>query len=130
MRTLLVATVVLSFVFNAANAYDQSSWTQTAPSPPATPVAESVSIYITAATKQGAPLTDLRPDDLTITEDKIGAKIEKISCGKPDPILLGVLVDVSGSRRVANLSFEYDALQAFLNQILSGRDGEIGRAHV
>jgi len=123
MRTPQVAAVLLSFLLNAVNPYDQSSSTQPIPSPTASSVTESVTIYVTAATKKGIPITDLKPGDLTITEDKIGAKIEKISCGKPDPILLGVLVDVSGSNRHAHLASEYDALQAFLNQVLSERDG-------
>jgi VWFA-related protein len=114
---------VLLCLLNAVNASDQSSSTQTAASPTASSVTESVAIYISAATNKGVPLTDLKPDDLTITEDKVEAKIEKISCGKPDPILLGVLVDVSGSQRDAHLASEYDALQAFLNQVLSERDG-------
>jgi VWFA-related protein len=114
---------VLLCLLNAANAFDHSSSTQTAPSPTAASVTESVAIYITAATNKGVPLTDLKPDDLTITEDKVEAKIEKIRCGKPDPILLGVLVDVSGSQRSAHLASEFDELQAFLNQVLSGQDG-------
>jgi VWFA-related protein len=122
MRTPLIAAVLLCLL-NVVSASDQSSSTQTAPSPAASSVTESVAIYITAATNKGVPLTDLKPDDLRITEDKVEAKIEKIRCGKPDPILLGVLVDVSGSQRDAHLASRYDALQAFLNQVLREQDG-------
>lgn len=83
---------------------------------------ESVAIYLTASSKKGLSVTNLKPADLTITEDKVEAKVEKVTCGKPDPFLLGVLVDVSGSRRDAHLASEYDALQAFLNQVLSEQD--------
>lgn len=122
MRTPLIAAVLLCLL-HAANASDHSSSAQTAPSPTAASATESVAIYITAATNKGVPLTDLKPDDLKITEDKVEAKIEKVSCGTHDPISLGVLVDVSGSQRDAHLASEYDALQAFLNRALSEQDG-------
>jgi VWFA-related protein len=96
---------------------------QTALSPTASSATEPVAIYITAATKKGVvPLTDLKTGDLTIREGKAEAKVEKISCGRPDPILLGVLVDVSGSRRDARLASQYDALQVFLNEVLMEHD--------
>jgi len=118
-----VVAALLSVLLNAVTACGQSSSAQTAPSTTASSVAESVAIYITAATKKGVPVIDLKPDDLTITEDKVPTKIEKISCGKPDPILLGVLVDVSGSRRFdPYLGSHYDALQAFLDQALRDHD--------
>jgi VWFA-related protein len=69
-------------------------------------------------------IKDLTPEDITITEDKVPAKIEKVACGKPEPLLVGVLVDVSGSRGIDPLlSSHYDALAAFLNRLLSGDDG-------
>jgi len=113
MRTPLVVTALLSLLFSAVTACGQSSSAQTAPSPTASPVTGSVAIYITAATKKGVSVTDLKPDDLTVTEDEVPAKIERISCGKPDPILLGVLVDVSGNRRFdPHLGSHYEALEA------------------
>jgi len=123
MENSLVGAALLCFLTCAVNAYGQLSSMQTGPPPAASSVTESAAIYVTAATKQGVPLTDLKPDDLTLTEDKVGAKIENISCGKPDSMLLGVLVDVSGSQRDAHRASEYDALQAFLNQVLSEHDG-------
>ena len=118
-----MAAALLSLLLGSVTACGQSSSAQTVPSTTASSATGSVAIYITAETKKGVPVTDLKPDDLKITEDKVPAKVEKISCGKPDPILLGVLVDVSGSRRFdPHLGSHYDALQAFLDHVLKEND--------
>ena len=68
-------------------------------------------------------IRDLKPEDISITEDKAPAKIENISCGKPEPLIVGILVDISGSRRSdSHLRAHYDALAAFLDQLLTGND--------
>ena len=101
----------------------QSTPLQSAPST-STPVqTETASIYITAATKKGMLIRDLKPEDLTITENRVSAKIDKLTCGKGEPLLVGILMDTSGSRRLdPHLRSHYDALVAFLNQLLTGDD--------
>jgi VWFA-related protein len=66
----------------------------------------------------------LKPEDLTVTEDKVSAKIEKVTCGKPETLLVGIVVDVSGSRRSdSHLLSHYDDLEVFLNKLLTREDG-------
>ncbi len=112
--------VVLSMGSIAA----QSNLQQGAPVPSTSMQTEAASIYVTVATKKGMLIRDLKPDGLTVVEDKVPAKIEKVTCGKPEPLLIGVLVDVSGSRRGdSHVLSHYDELQAFLDHLLSGGDG-------
>lgn len=86
---------------------------------PSTPE-QTVSIYITAATKKGILVTDLRPENLAITEDNVPAKIVGVTCGKPERLLVGILVDVSGSERTdSHRRFHYDELQTFVDHLLN-----------
>lgn len=102
----------------------QSSLQQGAPVPSTPMQSEAASIYVTVATKKGMLIRDLKPGSLTITEDKVLAKIEQVTCGKPEPLLIGVLVDVSGSRRGdSHVLSHYDELQAFLDHLLTEGDG-------
>lgn len=118
-----VGAVFFFALLSSGNIDAQSSPPQGASLPSTLGQAETASIYITAATKKGMPIRDLKPEDLTLTEDKVPAKIERITCGKPEPLLVGVLVDVSGSRRSdSHLPLHYDALEGFLQTLLTGGD--------
>lgn len=95
-----------------------------APTPPA-PFAsvEATSVRITAITKKDMSPADLKMEDLSLTEDRVPVKIDKITCKKPDPILLGILLDVSGSRHGdALLNSHYLALHNFVDQFLRKDD--------
>lgn len=116
-------TLIIFFAFlGSRNVAAQTTPAQTAPAATAGP-AQTASIYITASTKKGALIRDLKPEDITVTEDKVSAKIEKVTCGKPEPLLVGILADVSGSRRMdSHRAAHYDALEAFLHTLLAGKD--------
>jgi VWFA-related protein len=122
MRIRLPAAVLLT-LFGAGLAISgRPSAAQSAPAVASSPAMESVAIYVTPVSKKGVP-ADLQPGDLTITEDKAPATIQQVSCGKHEPILIGILVDVSGSRRGdPHLGSHYDALQVFLDHLLAGDD--------
>lgn len=101
----------------------QSNPQQTTPSPTTPAQRATASIYVTASTKKGMLIRDLRPEDIIVTEDKVPAKIDRVNCGRPEPLLVGILVDVSGSRRSdPHLASHYDALHGFVNQVLTGDD--------
>lgn len=122
MRIPLPAAVLLT-LFGAGFAISgRPSTAQSAPAAASSSAMESVAIYVTPVSKKGVP-ANLKPGDLTITEDKVPAKIEKINCGKSEPLLLGLLLDVSASRRRDPLILShYEALHTFVNQALTGDD--------
>lgn len=96
---------------------------QSAAAPTTAAQTETASIYITASTKKGMPISDIKPEDLAITENKAPVKIDKVNCNRPEPLLLGILADVSGSRRMdSHLLSHYDELEAFLEHILTRED--------
>jgi len=122
MRIFFPAAVLLTLFGVGLAISGRPSAAQSAPAAASSPAMESVAIYVTPVSKKGVP-ADLKPGDLTITEDKVPAKIEKINCGKPEPLLLGLLLDVSASRRRDPLLLShYEALHAFVNQALTGDD--------
>jgi VWFA-related protein len=124
MKTPRMTAAIFCVLLSARNAAAQSNSSQTTPPPATAGQAETAAIYITAATKKGMLIRHLKPEDLTITEDKVPAKIEQISCDRPEPMLMGILVDVSGSRRNdSHLRAHYDALAEFLDQFLTANDG-------
>jgi len=80
---------------------------------------ETESIFVTAVKKSDGSPAVLRIEDLSITEDKAPLKIEKVACNKPEPMLVGILLDVSGSRRRDPLlNAHYAALQNLANQLV------------
>ncbi len=124
MKILKLAAAIFLAALGAGNVAAHPTPQQTTPRATLAEQAEAASIYITAATKKGMLIIDLKPEDLTITEDKVPAKIEKVTCGKPEPLLVGILVDVSGSRRAdSHLLEHYDALEGFLHALLAADDG-------
>ena len=123
MKISIFAAVTLSLFWNSASCAEQSYHQPTAPTATTLGQAEAASIYVTAETNKGMLIRDLKPESLNITEDKVPVKIEKITCGKPEPLLVGILVDVSGSRRTdSHLLAHDDALEAFLHTLLSRDD--------
>jgi VWFA-related protein len=123
MKIPKVAAVISFVLLGTGSAAAQSNPPQTTPPPATAGQADTAAIYITAGTKKGFVVTDLKPEDLTLTEDKAPAKIEKITCGRPEPLLVGILVDVSGSRHGdPHLGSYYEALHAFVNRLLTGDD--------
>lgn len=121
MKTWKLALIFFSLL-GTGNPAAQSESQQAMP--PATPSQmQTASIYVTAATKKGVLIRDIKPDDITITENEVPKKIEKVACDRPEPLLVGILVDISGSRRKdSRLSAHYDALETFLHTLLAGDD--------
>lgn len=119
-----VLKLVVFILFLHAGALDaQSDSQQATPLSGVPSQSEAVSIYVTGATKKGMLIRDLKPEDLSIEEGKVPAKIEKVTCGKPEPFLVGILADVSGSRRSdTHLLSHYDDLETFLQALLAGDD--------
>jgi hypothetical protein len=115
MRIPRLFAATLFLVFCTQNTFGQSSPAQPAAAENAAQT-ETAAIYITVANKKGTAIGDLKPEDITITENKVPAKIEKVTCGKAEPLLVGILVDVSGSRSTdSHLREHYDALEGFLH---------------
>jgi hypothetical protein len=86
------------------------------------PSPSPVTIYLTATSPKGQLLA-LSASDLSIQENKQPAHIDRVACGKPEPLLLAILLDTSGSRLVdPNLSAHYDALKKFLASTLGKGD--------
>src|SRR5215472_898427 len=113
----------LLLLVNGCSVFGQSKPEQAAPPAQDAATTTSASLYFTAGSKEGLLVKELTPEDLTLTEDKVPAKIERVICGQTTPVLLGILLDVSGSRRGDPLlSSHYDALVNFLGQFLTGDD--------
>src|SRR5215472_8730796 len=123
MRIGKPAAALFLVLWGAAGLAAQSNPQQSAARPSTAAQMETASIYITASTKKGMLIKDVKPEDLTITEDKAPVKIDTVSCNRPEPLLLGILVDVSGSRRMdSHLLSHYDELEAFLEHVLTRED--------
>jgi Mg-chelatase subunit ChlD len=114
MKTLLKSILVLPFICQTAIA------AQSASAQPQS--SNSVTIYLTATSPKGQLLA-LSASDLSIQENKQPAHIDRVDCGKPEPLLLAVLIDTSGSRVAdRNLIAHYDALKKFLASTLGKGD--------
>jgi VWFA-related protein len=86
------------------------------------PSSNPVTIYLTATSPKGLLLA-LSPSDLSIQENKQPVHIDRVDCGKPEPLLLAILLDTSGSRIAdPNLSAHYDSLKKFLASTLGKGD--------
>lgn len=86
------------------------------------PSPNSVTIYLTA-TSPKSQLIPISANDLSIQENKQFAHIDRVDCGKPEPLLLAILLDTSGSRIAdPNLSAHYDSLKKFLASTLAKGD--------
>jgi VWFA-related protein len=56
-------------------------------------------VDLIAINKDGRPLTDLKPEELRLFEDKAEQKIKSFSPAANQPLTIGLFFDVSGSRR-------------------------------
>ncbi len=114
MERLLISIFVLLLIGSVGDTAERAA--EEDPSP------KAVSIYVTAVSQKGQ-LVEVSAADLSIQEDKQAAHIERVECGKAEPLLIAVLVDTSGSR-VGNpfLPVHYDALKRFLSSTLAKGD--------
>ncbi len=58
-----------------------------------------VKFYVFAHDRKGRAVIDLRKDELRLFEGKQEQEIKELSIAKTDPLTVGLLLDVSGSRR-------------------------------
>lgn len=120
--TSLILMIFFAFL-GSRNVAGQNTAAQAAPAATQGP-AQTASIYVTASTKKGVLIRDLKPEDITVMEDNAPAKIEQVVCRELGPLLIGILADVSGSRGSdSHLHSHYDDLEAFLNKLLTKDDG-------
>lgn len=109
MKTLLKSILILPFICQTAIAAQPQA-------------SNSVTIYLTATSPKGQLLA-LSASDLSIQENKQPAHIDRVDCGKPEPLLIAILLD-TGARRFfdQHLSEHYEALKNFLASTLAKGD--------
>lgn len=66
---------------------------------PAPADAPGKTIYVIVLGKDEQPITDLKPEEVRIFEDKAQQKITSVSLVIDEPLTIGLFFDVSGSRR-------------------------------
>ena len=83
---------------------------------PTTPV--NVTLNLIALDKDGKPVTDLKPGDLHLFENKVEQKIGSLSPAADEPLTIGFFFDVSGSRRAdSHIVEETQLASALLRRI-------------
>jgi Ca-activated chloride channel family protein len=77
-----------------------------------------ITVNFIALDKDGKPVTDLKPGDLHLFENKIEQKIESLSPAAAEPLTIGFFFDVSGSRRAdSHVTEETRLVSALLRRI-------------
>ncbi len=76
-----------------------------------------VSVLVTVRDKQGQLVKGLAQDDFTLEEDGRTQTVRYFSPQAGQPLMLGLLIDVSGSQRTV-LAEQHRASQQFLDQVL------------
>jgi Mg-chelatase subunit ChlD len=114
MKALLRPILILLFIAQPGITAQSAPEHLPSPSP--------VTIYLAATSPKGQLLA-LSASDLSIQENKQPARIDRVECGKPEPLLLAVLLDTSGSRiDDPHLNTHYDTLKKFLASTLANGD--------
>jgi VWFA-related protein len=80
---------------------------------------ELVNVPVTALTKRGQRVIDLRMDEVKIYEDDVEQKISHFERETRTPLRIGLVVDTSNSAR-SRLSYEKEAAQQFADAVLTG----------
>lgn len=82
-------------------------------------------VYLSALDKSGRPITDLKPEEVRVFEDKVEEKIISVSPASDGPLTIGLFFDVSGSRRAdRSINEEVQLAKEFVHSIW--RDGDTG----
>lgn len=139
MRTIrLAAASVILFCASVAVS-GQPRQEQTAP--PASPEKRDVSqapvtaaapadsayetVYLSALDKSGQPITDLKPEEVRIFDDKVEEKIISVLPASNEPLTIGLFFDVSGSRRAdRSINEEVQLAKGLVHSIW--HDGDTG----
>ena len=80
-----------------------------------------VNVLVTVRDKQGQFVPGLAQNDFTLEEDGRPQTIRYFSPKADDPLLLGLLIDVSGSQRTV-LAEQFRASRAFLDKVVRPND--------
>jgi Ca-activated chloride channel homolog len=84
----------------------------------------NVTLFAHVTDKKGVPVTDLKESEIHIFEDGVEQKIVSFKFDTLTPTILGILVDISGSRQVDMKAQEkeLDALSDFVGDALPQQD--------
>lgn len=133
---LAAASVILLCVLEAVSGQPRQEQTAPQASPekpdvsqaPATAAATDAAyetVYLSALDKSGRPITDLKPEEVRIFDDKVEEKIISVSPASNEPLTIGLFFDVSGSRRAdRSINEEVQLAKEFVHSIW--RDGDTG----
>ena len=78
-------------------------------------------MFLTARDRNGRIITDLTQNELKLFEDRQEQKIDSLVWGVPGPLVVGLLIDVSGSRLGELVGAERKAAPIFFRRVL-GKD--------
>jgi len=105
----------------------RSTISSTVPQQPSSPSPSNYQtgrLQVLAVDELRRPVVDLKLNDFQLTRYKHEVKLDSVQFGVSHPVTLGLLFDVSGSRREDNqLSKELDAVANFLRSVW--RDGDV-----
>jgi len=80
-------------------------------------------VYVTVLDKKGNPVTDLKHEDFSVSENQVPQEIVEVTSAGEAPMIIAVAVDVSGSMH--SEKFRREQMQAFVNffsKTLQGSD--------
>jgi von Willebrand factor type A domain len=121
MKLALVMCLLL--VVFLALAQEPTGAIASSSAPAQVPASDNVTMYVGAVSKTDQ-FVDLHVSDLAVEENDKPVHIDAVTCGQPEPVLIGLLIDISGSRHWDPLlASHYDALKAFLSSTLTREDG-------
>ena len=83
---------------------------------------EMVKLYVSVLDIKGHPVTDLKADDIRVIENGHEQKVVQLSQEHIEPLTIGLLIDVSGSRRDEFPTAERTAANEFLQRSLRPGD--------
>ena len=96
---------------------------QTSASATATNESDIRVAYVAVLDKKGTPVADLKAEDFAITEDKIPQQVVSVSPSADSHLVLGAMIDVSGSAREdESLHDKLNALLRFLGTSVGGSE--------
>jgi Ca-activated chloride channel family protein len=82
-----------------------------------------VTLFVSATDEKGLAVSDLVPAEIYLSEDKVEQKIESFVLDSSTPVVIAVLIDMSGSRRdEKSRQAEHAALSEFLHTALRNVD--------
>jgi VWFA-related protein len=93
-------TLLFSLPATASDRVAAQSPVSSNPSPSTNAKTEPISLDLIALDRHGQPVTDLKPDEVHLTLNKVEQKIERLTPAAGEPLTIGLFFDVSGSRHL------------------------------